>query len=144
MDLHCKQTDPLRGNDDPHLPLVTCNSDGTHRLILEPSRLDGTEITSATPTTEPGRDAGVTIKFKSADAWARLTTNYPYHQIAFTIDTTVVSAPVIQPGTQLGAETTISGNLTPDQAKELARTINQSTLPLAAHTTVIEVLRPTR
>ncbi|HET6257240.1 MAG TPA: protein translocase subunit SecD, partial [Pseudonocardia sp.] len=45
--LDCKAQDPLRGYDDPTLPLVTCSQDGTEKYVLGPSFLEGTQIANA-------------------------------------------------------------------------------------------------
>ena len=45
--LDCAATDPLRGYDDPTLPLVSCNQDGTEKYVLGPSFLEGTQIATA-------------------------------------------------------------------------------------------------
>ena len=45
--LDCAATDPLRGYDDPRLPLVSCNQDGTEKYVLGPSFLEGTQVSTA-------------------------------------------------------------------------------------------------
>ena len=56
-----------RGYDDPALPLVTCNQDGTAKYLLGPSFLEGTQIASAQAATN-GQGVGyvVNVTFKSA------------------------------------------------------------------------------
>jgi preprotein translocase subunit SecD len=144
--LDCKQPDPLHGNDDPSLPLVTCSADGTQKFILDKSRLDGTEIQTATSEPNQHDQPAVSISFTpgGADKWATLTSESVQKQLAFTIDTTVISAPVVQQGPQLGGTTQITGRFTTDQAKTLARTISQAAVPLAIRATAKQVLRPTK
>lgn len=43
----CSAQDPLRGNDDPNLPLLACNQDGSEKYLLGPVFLQGTEIDNA-------------------------------------------------------------------------------------------------
>src|SRR6185312_12687445 len=45
--LDCKVQDPLRGYDDPTLPLVACNQDATEKYVLGPVFLEGTQIDNA-------------------------------------------------------------------------------------------------
>ncbi len=45
--LDCSVADPLRGNDDPTLPLVACSQDGLNIYLLGPSIIDGQEIADA-------------------------------------------------------------------------------------------------
>ena len=45
--LDCAAQDPLRGYDDPALPLVACNQDGTEKYVLGPAFLEGTQIDTA-------------------------------------------------------------------------------------------------
>nr|WP_181063626.1 hypothetical protein [Nocardia nova] len=88
----------------------------------------------------------MTIAFKpvGADVWAKLTEEYAQKQLAFTIDTTVVSAPLVQPGPQFGGITQITGRFTTASAQALARTINRATTPLSFQVATKEVLRPTK
>src|SRR5690606_36391525 len=74
--MDCTKQDPLAGNDDPQLPLVTCSQDGTEVYLLDASRIDGQEIKDAVSNfnTQQSRWV-VNLEFKSsgADAWADLT-----------------------------------------------------------------------
>ncbi len=141
--LDCRAPDPLRGRDDPALPLVTCNSDGTQKYLLGPSLMDGTDIAEVTTTADHDANS-VMLTFKSADEWAHLTETYLYQQIAFTVDTTVFSAPTVRTGPQHGGNTSITGRFTTDEMKELARTIERSAVQLRVSAAVTGVVRPTR
>ncbi|AHH20240.1 putative protein translocase subunit SecD [Nocardia nova SH22a] len=141
--LDCTRPDPLRGRDDPARPLVTCSSDGTQKYVLGPSLMDGTDIAESTATADHDANS-VMLRFKSADKWAHLTESQLYQQIAFTVDTAVISAPTVQTGPQLGGITSITGHFTTDEAKELARAIERSASPLRVSAAVTEVSRPTR
>lgn len=144
--LDCTAADPLAGNDDPELPLVTCSQDGTEVFLLGPSRIDGQEIANATSglNTQQARHE-VNLEFKSggSDAWADLTGEYLYQRVAFVLDSQVVSAPQVQQGPQLGGRTSISGSFTADSASELANTLKYGSLPLSFQTSEAETVSAT-
>ncbi|MFB7875092.1 protein translocase subunit SecD [Nocardia sp. NPDC056064] len=144
--MDCTKPDPLAGNDDPALPLVTCSQDGTEVFLLGPSRIDGQEIADATSglNSQQARHE-VNLEFKSAgsDAWADLTGEYVYKRVAFVLDSKVVSAPQVQQGPQLGGRTSISGSFTADSAAELANTLKYGSLPLSFQTSEAETVSAT-
>ncbi|MFE7719800.1 protein translocase subunit SecD [Nocardia rhizosphaerihabitans] len=144
--MDCTKPDPLAGNDDPALPLVTCSQDGTEVFLLGPSRIDGQEIADATSglNAQQARHE-VNLEFKSAgaDAWSDLTGEYVYKRVAFVLDSKVVSAPQVQQGPQLGGRTSISGSFTADSAAELANTLKYGSLPLSFQTSEAETVSAT-
>ena len=119
--LDCSKPDPLTGYDDPALPLVTCNQDGTAKYVLGPSFLEGTQIASAQASTN-GQGVGyvvnVTFKSEGDSIWGQYTTNHIGDAVAFTLDGKVVSAPTIQ-GAIFGT-TEISGQFSQAPARNLA------------------------
>ncbi|WP_040791098.1 protein translocase subunit SecD [Nocardia paucivorans] len=144
--LDCSGADPLAGNDDPNLPLVTCSADGTEVFLLDKSRIDGQEIADATSGFNPQQARHeVNLEFKGggSDAWATLTGEYLYKRVAFVLDSEVVSAPVVQQGPQHGGRTQISGNFTATSAKELANTLKYGSLPLSFQTSEAETVSAT-
>ncbi|WP_280433928.1 protein translocase subunit SecD [Nocardia carnea] len=144
--MDCAAADPLAGNDDPNLPLVTCSTDGTEVFLLDKSRIDGQEIADATSgfNTEQSRHE-INLEFKSggSDAWAALTGEYVQQRVAFVLDSEVVSAPVVQQGPQLGGRTQISGNFTASSAQDLANTLKYGSLPLSFETSEAETVSAT-
>ncbi|MFC9471094.1 protein translocase subunit SecD [Nocardia sp. NPDC056952] len=144
--MDCTKPDPLTGNDDPTLPLVTCSQDGTEVFLLGPSRIDGQEIADATSglNSQQARHE-VNLEFKSAgaDAWSKLTGEYVNKRVAFVLDSKVVSAPQVQQGPQLGGRTSISGSFTADSAAELANTLKYGSLPLSFQTSEAETVSAT-
>ncbi|MGN2637175.1 protein translocase subunit SecD [Nocardia takedensis] len=148
-DLDCTKPDPLAGNDDPTLPLVTCsiaNSQNPEIYLLGPSRIDGQEIADATAglNSQQARHE-VNLEFKSggSDQWAALTGEMVNKRVAFVLDSRVVSAPVVQQGPQQGGRTTISGNFTAASSKELANTLKYGSLPLSFQTSEAETVSAT-
>ncbi|WP_329411175.1 protein translocase subunit SecD [Nocardia vinacea] len=144
--MDCNKSDPLAGNDDPNLPLVTCSTDGKEILLLDKSRIDGQEIKDATSgLNQQQARHEVNLEFKSggSDAWASLTGEYINKRVAFVLDSKVVSAPVVQSGPQQGGRTTISGSFTAASAKELANTLKYGSLPLSFQTSEAETVSAT-
>ncbi|MFI7525261.1 protein translocase subunit SecD [Nocardia salmonicida] len=144
--MDCTKPDPLTGNDDPALPLVTCSQDGTEVLLLGPSRIDGQEIADATSglnSQQARHEVNLEFKSSGADAWSKLTGEYVNKRVAFVLDSKVVSAPQVQQGPQLGGRTSISGSFTADSAEELANTLKYGSLPLSFQTSEAETVSAT-
>ncbi|MFI5775990.1 protein translocase subunit SecD [Nocardia sp. NPDC051570] len=142
--LDCSKPDPLTGNDDPALPLVTCSTDGNQVYLLAPSRIDGQDIKNAAANFNAQQSQwSVDLEFKNSDDWAKLTQEYLQKQIAFSLDTKVISAPVVQQGPQLGGRTSITGNFNAATAKELANQLKYGSLPLSFATSEAETVSAT-
>jgi len=125
--------DPLVGNDDPKLPLVTCDQNYQAKYILAPAILDGSQITSATSGQNPnGTDFVVNLTFNGAGSktWATYTAAHVNTSVAVSLDGTVVSAENIQQAIP-GGNTQISGNFTQQQAQDLANVLKFGSLPLS-------------
>ncbi|MFC9840080.1 protein translocase subunit SecD [Rhodococcus sp. NPDC127530] len=132
--LDCGVPDPLRGNDDPALPLVACSTDGQAVYLLEPAIIDGQEIADATSgynSQQSRHEVSLTFKSEGSNTWATFTSQNIGKQAAFTLDSKVVSAPVVQGATPAGSSTSITGSFTADSAKELANTLKYGSLPLS-------------
>ncbi|MGP4019951.1 protein translocase subunit SecD [Saccharopolyspora sp. 5N708] len=134
--LNCAAEDPLRGNDDPTKPLVTCDREGQQKYLLDPVFLEGKEIANA-QAVPPQPQAGepgwtVSLDFKSAGAktWADFTSANVGQQAAFVLDTEVVSAPQIQQAL-LGGNAQINGQFNQQSATDLADVLKYGSLPLA-------------
>ena len=130
--LDCAATDPLRGYDDPTLPLVSCNQDGTEKYVLGPSFLEGTQIATA-QAAQNSQGAGwvidVTFKSDGAAIWGDYTSNNVGKNVAFVLDGEVVSAPTIQ-GPIFGT-TQITGQFSQGEAQNLAGILRYGSLPLS-------------
>ncbi|RZQ65557.1 protein translocase subunit SecD [Amycolatopsis suaedae] len=130
----CLPDDPLRGNDDPNLPLVTCLKDGTEKYVLGPVFLQGTEIADASSGLDQqgGRGWVVDLRFESEGAriWADFTSKNVNQRAAFVLDTEVVSAPNITTAI-LDGNTQITGDFTQAEAKNLADVLKYGSLPLS-------------
>ena len=130
--LDCAATDPLRGYDDPTLPLVSCNQDGTEKYVLGPSFLEGTQISTA-QAAQNSQGAGwvidLTFKSDGAAIWGDYTSNNVGKNVAFVLDGEVVSAPTIQ-GPIFGT-TQITGQFSQAEAQDLAGILRYGSLPLS-------------
>lgn len=145
--------DPLSGTDDPALPLVACEPSTGQVYLLDPApllagvageegpRLTGNEIDTERPITggfnaQTGQ-MEINFAFKTDGAnsgsqtWANLTSQYLQQQIAITLDSQVISAPVIQSATPFGSATSITGQFTQEEAQELANNLRYGALPLS-------------
>jgi preprotein translocase subunit SecD len=129
----CNQEDILAGNDDPALPLVTCDKEHSAAYLLAPSIISGDEIQNA--SSGLNQQSGgyiVDVQFKSgaANTWADFTAGHIGTQTAFTLDSQVVSAPRIEEAIP-GGRTQIHGQFTQSQARELANVLKYGSLPLS-------------
>jgi preprotein translocase subunit SecD len=131
----CGKDDVLAGNDDPTLPLVTCSQDRAAAYLLAPSILGNDQIDTAISTFEQKNGQYVVdLKFKTdaAQTWANYTSTHIGTQVAFTLDSEVVSAPQIREAIP-GGRTQISGGnppFTAETARHLANVLNYRPLPL--------------
>ena len=132
--LDCSVADPLRGNDDPTLPLVACSQDGLNIYLLGPSIIDGQEIADASSvfnSQQSRHEISLSFKTTGSNTWAEFTSANIGKQAAFTLDSKVVRAPTIQGATPAGSATSITGSFTAESAKELANTLKYGSLPLS-------------
>jgi preprotein translocase subunit SecD len=132
----CNQEDILAGNDDPNLPLVTCDKDHKEAYLLAPSIISGDQIANASSGLDQ-RSGGyvVDVQFKSgaANTWADFTAAHIGTQTAFTLDSQVVSAPQIREAIP-GGRTQITGGdppFTANTARQLANVLKYGSLPLS-------------
>jgi preprotein translocase subunit SecD len=140
----CAQIDYFQGLDDPKLPLLACDQDGLYVYVLDKTLIPGTEVKDATSgiDTQGGHGWVINVDFKSDGfkTWSNYTTAHydrtggtnppPDSRTAFTLDSQVLSAPVInEPITTPG--TMVSGSFTQTSAKALADSLKFGALPLA-------------
>ncbi|GAB2498474.1 preprotein translocase subunit SecD [Corynebacterium atrinae] len=146
-------SDPISGTDDPALPFVTCEAASGQVYLLDPApllagvedptgpRLTGNEINTNDPifggfNPQTGQ-MEINFSFKTDDTpsgsetWAQLTNAYLQRQIAITLDSRVISAPVIQSATPFGSATSITGQFTQQEAQDLANNLRYGALPLS-------------
>ncbi|MCU1686890.1 MAG: preprotein translocase SecD subunit [Amycolatopsis sp.] len=125
--------DPLVGNDDPKLPLVTCDTQGQEKFLLAPEFMPGTDISDANSNYDSQRGGNVVnLTFNAAGTkiWGDFTSANTGKRAAFVLDTEVVSAPNITTAI-LNGQTEISGSFTAASAKALADSLKYGSLPLS-------------
>lgn len=137
--LDCAANDPLQGYDDPTLPLVACDQEGTAKYLLSPNitdsqgrSLEGTMIAGAqAQPAQGGIGTVVSLSWTSEGAaiWGDYTTNSVGQNTAFVLDGEVVSAPTIN-GPIFG-DTQIEGQFTAEEAQDLASILRYGSLPLS-------------
>jgi preprotein translocase subunit SecD len=133
MATQCNQEDILAGNDDPNLPLVTCDRDHKQAYLLAPSIISGDQIANASyGFNQNNANYVVDLQFKSdaSNTWGDYTASHIGTQTAFTLDSQVVSAPRIEEAIP-GGRTQIHGDFTSDQARQLANVLKYGSLPLS-------------
>ena len=132
----CFQEDILAGNDDPALPLVTCDKTHKQAYLLAPSIISGDQIENASSGLDQhsgGYIVDVQFRTGAANTWADFTAAHIGTQTAFTLDSQVVSAPQIREAIP-GGRTQITGGdppFTASSAKELANVLKYGSLPLS-------------
>jgi preprotein translocase subunit SecD len=132
----CFQEDILAGNDDPDLPLVTCDTQHKQAYLLAPSIISGDQIENASSGMDQhsgGYIVDVQFKSGAANTWADFTAAHIGTQTAFTLDSKVVSAPQIREAIP-GGRTQITGGdppFTASSARELANVLKYGSLPLS-------------
>ena len=132
----CNQEDILAGNDDPDLPLVTCDKDHKEAFLLAPSIISGDQIENASSGLDQHSGGYIVdLQFKSgaANTWADFTAAHIGTQTAFTLDSQVVSAPQIREAIP-GGRTQITGGdppFTASTARQLANVLKYGSLPLS-------------
>lgn len=147
------EVDPMAGLDDPAQPFVACDPDSHQNLILAPvplligqsgpdgERLTGNQIDTGRPITggmnSKTGQMEISFAFKSehgdqgSATWAKLTKEYLKKRVAITLDSKIISAPVIQGATPVGSATAITGQFTQAQATALANNLKYGALPLS-------------
>ncbi len=140
----CAQIEYFQGLDVPDKPLLACDQSGQVVYLLAQTLIPGTQISDATSgfDTQGGHGWIINVTFKADGfkTWSNYTTAHydrtggtnppPDSMTAFTLDSQVLSAPVINepittPGTQ------VSGSFTQQSAKSLADSLKFGALPLA-------------
>lgn len=140
--------DPLSGTDEADKPLVSCDINAGQALLLDPApllvdgdgneRLSGSAIDTKRPITggfNP-QSGQMEISFAFDDqgggkTWSQLTNDYLQQRVAITLDSQIISAPVIQSPTPVGSATAITGSFTQQEAQDLANNLRYGALPLS-------------
>lgn len=152
LNLDCTDAASRQGGkpDNPEKWIVTCDREGTAKYLLEPAFIKGTSITNASAELAQG-GAGwvVNLEFDSegADALSEISNKLvslqpPKNQFGIVLDGLVVSSPYFQQPINDG-RAQISGNFTPEEAKNLAQVLKFGALPLTLDIASVETVTPT-
>ena len=119
--------------------LKVTNRDGTPAL-------GGDVITDASSdfVQQPGvsgQQVSMTMNAEGAKAWARLTKDNVGRSIAIVLDDMVYSAPNVQ-GEITGGHSQITGNFTPEEAKDLANVLKSGKMAASVHIVQEDVVGP--
>lgn len=144
--LNCAVPNPLRGNDDPALPLVTCDQDKQSKYVLGPAFMSGERVTNASagPSRQgAGYEVNLNFDRQGEDTWARYTAQNVGKQAAIVLDSKVVSAPQIKGVVPPGQQTSITGKFTQPEAQDLANVLKYGALPLSFESSESETVSAT-
>ncbi len=144
--LNCAAPNPLRGNDDPNLPLITCDQDGSAKYVLGSAFMSGEQVSNASSGLNPegtGYEVRLDLNRQGEDIWSPYTANNVGEQAAFVLDTEVVSAPRINGPIPPGQQTSITGRFTQAEAKNLADVLKYGSLPLSFQSSESETVSAT-
>ncbi|GAA2276224.1 protein translocase subunit SecD [Nonomuraea roseoviolacea subsp. roseoviolacea] len=136
---------PVRGAAGPaeQGDTVLPDESGT-RLRLGPVAVSGDAVTDAAARSDPQQGPGwfVTVDFRDAGAWQRLTgaaaceaPGDPKRRVAIVLDREIISSPQVDPSVACragmpGGSTRITGSFTQQEADELAVLIKGGALPV--------------
>lgn len=151
--LDCAKTASGGATDKADQQIAACGEDGTYKLLLDKSIIEGTEIKDAAPVLDTAGLGGwqISLDFKSKGqaVWAdytskhnvTVTANQPANKVAFVLDGRVVSYPEIQ-GT-INGQTSITGDFDQQSATDLANALKYGALPLTFTQSEAQTVSPT-
>ncbi len=137
---------PPKADPEPKEGELILGDEGGERLRLGLAALTGEGVGGAAAQTDPQQGAGwfVSIDFEGPGgrSWQQLTAKAacaapgdPQRRVAIVLDKEVISSPQVDPSVQCqagipGGSTQITGDFTPDEAKDLAVLISGGALPV--------------
>lgn len=140
---------------DPDLPIVACDTQGTGKYVLGPAVISGDQVADATsgPRTNqqgqpiPGFQVNLQMKNEAVEPYRvvsqhMLGLQQPRNQLATVLDGRVVSAPYFE-GAITGGQAAISGDFDEDSAKALADQLKFGALPMSFTVQSSEQISPT-
>jgi len=126
----CGDEDVLAGRDDPDLPLITCSEDGKEVYLLAKSIISGQQVETAKQEQRDGENVvDVSFNHEAAQALATFSNANVGKQLAYTLNSRVLSAPVLQEAIPDG-RIQITGGFTAESARKFADAVNRGSLPL--------------
>jgi preprotein translocase subunit SecD len=131
--LKCIGVDPMAGNDNPAELLAACGQDGQNVYALGAAIINGNEVASAKAS--PSQHGGgwvVTVEFGgSAKAqWPTYTAANVGQQVAYVLDSRVVTAPIIQSPISGPTQISTASGFSQADAEHLATMLTTGALPV--------------
>ena len=150
--LDCSKPGATKGGPaDPHQYLITCDTAGQYKYLLDKAAVQGTEISGATAGLSQSGGAGwevnLTFTPEGSTQFATVTGELaakqpPQNQFAIVLDGLVESAPRVD-NAIIGGNAVIYGQFTPDEAKALANVLKYGSLPVSLEVSSVEQISPT-
>jgi len=143
--LDCTKPENRKGGgaDNPDLPLVACDPEGTVKYVLGPAEIEGKDLTNATSGLKTGPNGVVTAEWvvdlqfngDGANKFSTITARMakaasPYNQFAMVLDGLVIEAPSVNELIPNGQAQISGGNMTRAKAATLANQLSFGALPL--------------
>ncbi|MFW6599617.1 protein translocase subunit SecD [Propionibacteriaceae bacterium Y2011] len=136
--------------DNPRQPLITCSEDGTEKLLLGPSIIEGQDLTDANagiPQGELQWVVNLSFNNEAAQTFAEATTmlsqkQEPQNRFAIVLDGTSISAPTVDKPIP-GGQAMIQGNFNQQSAQQLANVLKYGALPLAFDISSVDTVSAT-
>ncbi len=119
--------------------LKVTNRDGTPALsgdVVTDAKADFVQQPGAN-----GQQVSMSMNAEGAKQWARLTKENIQRSIAIVLDGMVYSAPNVQ-GEITGGQSSITGNFTPEEAKDLANVLKSGKMAASVHIVQEDVVGP--
>jgi preprotein translocase subunit SecD len=151
--LDCSKSATGGSRDKATEVIAACTQDGTQKLLLNPSIIEGTEIKGAAPVLDTqglgGWQISLDFKSKGQATWADYTSKHNVtvtpndiaNKVAFVLDGRVVSYPEIQ--STINGTTSITGDFNQDSATDLANALKYGALPLTFERSEAQSVSPT-
>ncbi len=131
--LKCVGVDPMAGNDNPAELLAACSQDGKDVYALGAAILNGNEITSAKASqSQQGGGWVVTVEFggQVKEEWSAYTAANVGKQVAYVLDSRVLTAPVIQSPIAGSTQISTASGFSQADAEHLATMLTTGALPV--------------
>jgi preprotein translocase subunit SecD len=119
-------------DDDPDLPLVTCDDQGV-KFLLSKAMIEGTDLRSAdSGLVDFGYVVNIAFKGEATKTFTTISQDLvgTERQFAIVLDGTVISAPTME-GVITDGRAQISGNFTQESAQGLATSLKFGALPVS-------------
>ena len=150
------ETTPVSTDDDPKVEVVYLSSEDNDKLRLGPAELTGGDVRDGAAVADPNTGGwSIDLRFKAAGSrkWEEFTGRLAclqgaQRQVAIALDGIVESAPQIAEEVVCnqgitGGTTSITGDFTQDEAKDLGLVLTTGALPVKLEQSEVRTVSPT-